>query len=534
MVLHGAALKGDWKAVEELFTRNKDLAKTAITEGGEIALHIAAVEGHIIFVSKLLEIIEIDDVAAQNAKGCTALCFAAAAGHTKIAQIMLQKHPKLANIKGENGVWPLYMAALQGFGEMADVLYRNSNIGSWTPLEKINLLTSTIDSELFDLARKILGEDYTLAVAEDSNGETPLQVLARNPLAFSQFKSTICIVLSYTKKSKNAKCDAYTLMDRLWDAAESCKEDIESCEENRKATIDSSKLFFIAAESGNDDFLVELFKNDHNLLYKVNESTHSIFHVAVLRRYAKVFKLMFELGGTKDLIASYIDNDGNNILHLAGRLAPQNQLDSIPGAAMQMQREVLWFKVVEKLVRPPFRNKKNSEGKTPHELFVSEHKELKKEAEEFMKQTAKSCMLVTMLIATVVFTTAFTAPGNNRILTVFLASEVVVMFSLLTSMLMFLSLLTSRYSDEDFLKKVPFSLAVGLSSLFVSILAMDVAFVTWLRFFERGWPAMTLLLIFFVSAPMMFMVLEFPLLVSILRCTYQCSGLFQSYNLLHF
>ncbi|KAG6382281.1 hypothetical protein SASPL_158054 [Salvia splendens] len=286
-------------------------------------------------------------------------------------------------------------------------------------------------------------------------------------------------------------------MDRLWDAAESCKEDIESCEEDIKATIYSSK-----SESGNDDFLVELFQNDHNLLYKVNKSSHSIFHVAVLHRYPKVFNLTYELGGTKDLIASYIDNDGNNILHLAGRLAPQNQLDNIPGAAMQMQREVLWFK----------------------------HKELKKRAEEFMKQTAKSCMLV----ATVVFTTAFTVPGNNRIITVFPASEVVVMFSLLTSMLMFLSLLTSRYSDEDFLKKLPLCLAVGLSSLFVSILAMDVAFVTWLRFFEHGWPAMTLLLIFLVSAPMMFMVLEFPLLVSILRCTYHCTGLFQPYNLLHF
>ncbi|XP_042043431.1 uncharacterized protein LOC121788902 [Salvia splendens] len=312
-------------------------------------------------------------------------------------------------------------------------------------------------------------------------------------------------------------------MDRLWDAAESCKEDIESCEEDIKATIYSSK-----SESGNDDFLVELFQNDHNLLYKVNKSSHSIFHVAVLHRYPKVFNLTYELGGTKDLIASYIDNDGNNILHLAGRLAPQNQLDNIPGAAMQMQREVLWFKEV--FIGHNSVNKKNSEGKTPHELFVSEHKELKKRAEEFMKQTAKSCMLV----ATVVFTTAFTVPGNNRIITVFPASEVVVMFSLLTSMLMFLSLLTSRYSDEDFLKKLPLCLAVGLSSLFVSILAMDVAFVTWLRFFEHGWPAMTLLLIFLVSAPMMFMVLEFPLLVSILRCTYHCTGLFQPYNLLHF
>lgn len=119
----------------------------------------------------------------------------------------------------------------------------------------------------------------------------------------------------------------------------------ENNETTRVKMVDSSELFFIAAESGNDDFLVELFNNDHNLLYKVNMDRHSIFHVAVLRRYVKVFNLIYELGGTKDLLATYVDNDGNNILHLAGKLAPQNQLDSIPGAAWQMQREVLWFKV---------------------------------------------------------------------------------------------------------------------------------------------------------------------------------------------
>ena len=96
----------------------------------------------------------------------------------------------------------------------------------------------------------------------------------------------------------NVKCDAYALMDRLWEKAEFGTQDVE-------AAIDSSQLLFIAAKSGNDEFLVELLRNDHNLLYKVNEDTHSIFHVAVSCRYIKVFNLMYELGGTKDLIATY-------------------------------------------------------------------------------------------------------------------------------------------------------------------------------------------------------------------------------------
>lgn len=152
---------------------------------------------------------------------------------------------------------------------------------------------------------------------------------------------TVISVLPYTKSKTNPEEDAYSLLDCLWNTIEViCEEDIEAA-----GRADTTKLFFVAAECGNDEFLVELLQRDHNFLYKTNESKHSIFHIAVLRRYVGVFNLMYELVGTKDLIATYIDTHGNNILHLAGILAPQNQLNCIPGAALQMQREVLWFKV---------------------------------------------------------------------------------------------------------------------------------------------------------------------------------------------
>ncbi|XP_042025419.1 ankyrin repeat-containing protein At5g02620-like [Salvia splendens] len=553
VLLHEAARKGDYAAAEDHFG-DENLIKHPITEGGEIALHIAAIEGRQDFVSKLLEVMEREDLAIQNAKGCTALCFAAAGGHIEIAQLMLEKDPNLAKVKGDEGVWPLYMAALQGFGEMAELLLIPSDIVSWTQLEKADLLTSAIDSGLYDLAIKIVVGDKTLALAKDANGLTPLEVLARKPVAFSSdngqgfWDNITRNVLKYMNMSKTndvnvEKWDiAYTLMDVLWDAVESCKEDVEAGVGVDAA--DSAQLFFIAAEAGNDEFLVELFKKDHNLLYKVNEDSHSIFHVAVRRRYNKVFSLMFELGGTKDLLASYIDAEGNNILHLAGKLAPQNQLDSIPGAPWQMQREVLWFKVVEKLVQPAFRHKKNSANQTPHELFMSEHKKLREEAEKYMKQTAKSCMLVTMLIATVVFTAAFTVPGgydgrgaptleNRKMFVVFPVSEAVATLSSLTSMLMFLSILTSRYSDKDFLVKLPFWMVVGVATLFFSIVAMMVAFCSCLLFFEHGWVAVALLLLFFGIVPAMFVVLKYPLLRTIFRCTYSCTWLFRSDGRLH-
>ncbi|RVW63377.1 hypothetical protein CK203_060580 [Vitis vinifera] len=43
-------------------------------------------------------------------------------------------------------------------------------------------------------------------------------------------------------------------------------------------------------------------------------------------------------------ICNEIQRFGNNMLHLAAMLAPANQLDGISGAALQMQRELQWFK----------------------------------------------------------------------------------------------------------------------------------------------------------------------------------------------
>lgn len=82
-----------------------------------------------------------------------------------------------------------------------------------------------------------------------------------------------------------------------------------------------------------------------NLIWKVDDQNRSIFHIAVVHRQEKVFNLIYELGGLKDLIASHKDDNNNNMLHLAAKLAPANRLNTDTGAAFQLRRELLWFKV---------------------------------------------------------------------------------------------------------------------------------------------------------------------------------------------
>ncbi|XP_076889513.1 uncharacterized protein LOC143540294 [Bidens hawaiensis] len=107
----------------------------------------------------------------------------------------------------------------------------------------------------------------------------------------------------------------------------------------------SSRVLFIAAEMGNTKFLVELIRTYPDLMWKVNDNKRTIFHIAVKHRHEGIYNLLYEIGSMKDLITPLIDADQNNMLHLAGKSATKERLTDVSGAALQMQRELLWFKV---------------------------------------------------------------------------------------------------------------------------------------------------------------------------------------------
>ncbi|KAJ0644681.1 putative PGG domain-containing protein [Helianthus annuus] len=97
-------------------------------------------------------------------------------------------------------------------------------------------------------------------------------------------------------------------------------------------------------------------------------------------------------------------------------------------------------------------------------------------------------MVVATLIATIAFAAAFTLPdGYNQntgipffrtepAFIIFVISDAVSLISSSTSVLIFLSILTSRYAEHDFLSSLPNKLLTGLATLFLSILTMMVAF----------------------------------------------------------
>ena len=104
------------------------------------------------------------------------------------------------------------------------------------------------------------------------------------------------------------------------------------------------KVLFYAAEEGNIECLIMLIRFDFYLLWKTKDRK-SIFHVAAEKRHESIFYLLNEIGSIGDIIIDGNTENMSNILHLAAELAPKEKLNAISGAALQMQREMLWFKV---------------------------------------------------------------------------------------------------------------------------------------------------------------------------------------------
>ncbi|XP_035543056.1 ankyrin repeat-containing protein NPR4-like [Juglans regia] len=257
-----------------------------------------------------------------------------------------------------------------------------------------------------------------------------------------------------------------------------------------------------------------MLKANPEFLLIRNSEGMSIFQCAVLHRQAKICSLIYELEGVEALLAER-DKSGNTILHLAGMLTEHTPIyDQIAGAALQMRREVQWFKDVESICLPITRELLNDQGLTPRQVFRKTHLSLKENAKRWMKETTNSGLVAATLIVTLMFTTAFTTPGGNSEETglpvlindtqfkIFMVTVSVSLFSSSVSLLMFLRLFTSRYVEEDFLISLPIKMTIGFFALFISIGTMIAGFCLAITLQLQGQRSILIPIILLVAFPL--------------------------------
>ncbi|KAI6668738.1 hypothetical protein NL676_007230 [Syzygium grande] len=226
-------------------------------------------------------------------------------------------------------------------------------------------------------------------------------------------------------------------------------------------------------------------------------SRHSmkLMVLAVKRRQERTLGLFLKISSTNELslvqAPTWKESEQMMIAaatYVEAKYYPNfDAVTNVAGAAFQMQRELQWFKAVESWNMPNMRTR-YYKRKTFWNTFVENHKDLLKSGEKWAKGTANSCMLVSTLIATVLFAAAFTVPGGyedksgvprllgNGSLLIFAISDALGLFSSVMAILLFLAILTSRYEPQDFLESLPKKVIMGLCFLFLSLASMLVAF----------------------------------------------------------
>ncbi|KAI3514883.1 hypothetical protein L1887_13630 [Cichorium endivia] len=431
-----ATITGNWKAAKIILDKRPELVRFSITESYDTVLHIAVLGKSYWFVKYLVSLMEKEDLELQNQNGQTPLCLAAMAGNVKIASILVNKNRSLLDIPDSRGMMPLYMAALFGKHEMVTYLYHNSQKMTgdfWTYQNRGCVLVKCVEANLFDVALQIVTDCPELAI----NGSV-LGLLARKPYAFDatranifwRLKCSFFAVCHLNIGIPDMESHALQLLRLIWaeivklpkaqideiirgppDKTTGDEKDTRAEKEkqeelqllrtisdniskmpfrifnlfrgpaNENVTTSkpvnrkySSRVLFLAAEMGNTAFVVEVIRQYPHLVREVNDNNQSIFHIAVSHRHEGIYNLLYEIGSLRNLIITLEDKNGNNMLHLVGESAKINRLQNIPGVGLQLHLETLWFKEVEAILPPPFREKKNAAGLTPHELHSINHR----------------------------------------------------------------------------------------------------------------------------------------------------------------
>ncbi|OMO64804.1 hypothetical protein COLO4_31842 [Corchorus olitorius] len=272
-------------------------------------------------------------------------------------------------------------------------------------------------------------------------------------------------------------------------------------EEAKDQSPEPDTPLFVAAKSGIVEIVKEILAHYPQLIEHINRRGRNILHVAILHRKNRVYRFVKDMEEAKRLVRG-IDNDGCSILHHAAD-TKYYQGGTKQTPALKLQQEMQWFEDVKSEVPSHFTMHRNKKNITADQLFKDMHQEQLKTAQEWVKNTSTSCSTVAVLVATVVFAAAYTAPGGfmsdgrpilleKPMYSFFTVMDVAGLASSLTSVVIFLSILTSSLEFEDFLNNLPRNLSLGFTFLFFSVTTTMLTFtatILLLIHLQKTWTA---------------------------------------------
>ncbi|KAH6799519.1 hypothetical protein C2S51_036003 [Perilla frutescens var. frutescens] len=373
----------------------------------------------------------------------------------------------------------MYRAALEGDLIAAEILLsRNPNLACDFVTDKTCCYAAV--SGVVEIARVMIEKNPNLATAHDENNVTPL-----HKAALYGNKKMVSYLLESTKIENLSNEEWFDLLlvaisEKMFDVA------IELVDKNNVlakmvkdertallalAQMDISniisttwrpKLLRFIKLSGNVELLTMVTRAYPQLIWDTDSNGHTIFHIAVAYRQGEVFNLIHPVEAMIHSTTISQDQDGNNILHLCAKLSLRT-LDRtrLPPASL-MQSELAWFEVTKKVVPGSCQHIRNKDGLTPRELFS---KDRSTSDCGYDSQTGKAIL------------------SESESFQRFCAGELLALAYSAVSMLLFGSIMTSRFAEYDFRRyNLPFRMQLGLTSLFGSLMFAVTSFMSTFQF----------------------------------------------------
>ncbi|KAI3827106.1 hypothetical protein L1987_01170 [Smallanthus sonchifolius] len=502
---------GDWKKAQEFFNDDKDALIDKLNIEGSTTLHLAIGNPqNTWFLGKLLDLIDPESLPTLvNNSQENALHHAALLGNTIAAKKLVDKNPLLLFAVDNKKYLPIHRAIFEY--HKTTVLYLlqmckqhiglSQKDGYHNPFQGANgamLLGDSILSGFLDVAYDLLMDYPELATTNVATVKPALLCIAEKWDAYPSAKrynfyqrfvySHVPENYSLNNKIKDIenqetyranlvnKCTksyVYTVPHIKHLHEEKVKHNITLmilkfiCQEVAKLKSNQyghyGDAFIIAVKNNTPEVIRQITQIFPQSVWTTNISGYSLSQLSIMNRCEDVYNfLVHEVTHDKHLHNTRVDKEGNNLLHLAGELAPTDKLNMVKGAALQMQRELQWFQT----------------GKAIYE----------------------------------------TSPR----FIIFSVSDAISLFTSTTSLLMFLSILTSRYAEEDFLYKLPLTLILGLVMLLMSVATMMIAFNATLYILfgqEKSWILIPTAAITCLPVAS-FMRMQLPLLFDLISSTY--------------
>ncbi|XP_042986692.1 uncharacterized protein LOC122315057 isoform X2 [Carya illinoinensis] len=508
-VLHDAIISGNERIVDCLIRNNEELVSIR-NNGVDLPVVVAMRFGHKKLARDLFS--RTPDrllLEEQGRQGCLLLTRAINNRDTDMALDLMKKCPSLALAMDPND----FASPLIALAGLTDVFESGNRLVFWK---------RWIYNHCIHISCASAPEQVCLNIQNGHEEETIRSVRAR----LRQLLNLLGFKRLYEMKMVHAQFQQ--LLHQMCKVIATSTTRVPDPDLFRRS---STTAMFRAVSAGNFEFVYCMGKANSELLEFAYGKRRSIFHSAVEYRQPRIFSLLYSLK-KRDAALNLVDVSKNTILHMAGKLSRETPIQHITGAALQMQKEMQWFKEVESICPPFCKEHLNTHGLNPRQLFTNKHQELRKEGERWMKDTATSCTVVGALIITIMFAAAFTIPGGNNqntgfpmlahenLFKLFIIVDSLSLFSSTISVLMFLGILTSRY-EEDFLISLPRKMIIGLFTLFFSIVTMMIAFSTALLLMFHGQHRIVVPIIGLASVPIiLFVLIQFHLLVDMLISTY--------------